>query len=288
MSDKTGIGWTDATWNVVTGCSRVSDGCRHCYAEALSLRFGWSTLPWTAANAAFNIRFHPKRLHYPLQWKAPRRIFVNSMSDLFHDQVPNQLILAMFTVMRAATQHTFQILTKRPERMRDFMQHLAWRTTTEEERAQGKSGWQAYLDSPGSSPLPNVIVRVSVEHQREADQRIPLLLATPAAAKMISCEPLLSPVDLHTYLREFTAGTIGGHRLIDWVIVGGESGNYFRPMELDWARTIRDQCREASVPFFYKQGAGLHPGLNATLDGVAWQQYPSLNVKSKAYTELGE
>ena len=268
MSDNSAIEWTDSTWNPVTGCSKVSEGCRNCYAEALSLRFGRSRFPWSAQYAAENVVLHPERLEQPLRWRDARRVFVNSMSDLFHEQVPDEFIVRVFAVMSGARQHTFQVLTKRPLRM------LAWQRRFVE------------------SPLPNVWFGVSVERQQEANDRIPWLLRTQAAVRFLSCEPLLGPVNLselrlkngrrYDALRGWSYGFAGdsspeaGHRRIDWVIVGGESGPRRRPMDLDWARSIRDQCTAADVPFFFKQVGGRTPTAGGReLDGRTWDQFPT-------------
>ena len=280
---KTNISWATDTWNPVTGCSHVSDGCRFCYAEALSLRRGWSQKPWTAPNAAENIILHPDRLDQPLHWRAPRRVFVNSMSDLFHEMIPDEFIADVFAVMALATHHQFLALTKRPERMRNLLSHHAFETLVDASIRRRGYVCACELDE---WPLPNVWVGTSVERQREADERIPLLLATPAAVRFLSCEPLLGPLDLTFYLDPVLTDTVEWSSQIyptvpwpvmdgiTWVIVGGESGPNYRPMNLDWARSLRDQCQAAGVSFFYKQGSGPRPGMNATLDGVEWHQYP--------------
>ena len=289
MSDNSRIEWTDASWNPVTGCTKVSPGCAHCYAEAITLRFkrGPAFLPGIA-----KIELHPDRLDQPLRWKRGRRIFVNSMSDLFHEDVPDDFIIYVFSVMHEARQHTFQVLTKRPERMRSFV-------------ASMKLGEQfVYTRSPGMArdlfegmtfPPPNVWLGVSVENQVWADRRIPLLLETPAAVRFLSVEPLLKPVDLSPWLVRVNACQAransqeardalrsivqaAGRRMgptIDWVIVGGESGPRHRPMELDWVRSLRDQCVAAGVPFFYKQPGGARPGGEAVLDGREWREFPA-------------
>jgi protein gp37 len=263
MSDKSHIEWTDASWNPVTGCSHVSEGCRNCYAEALSLRFNRSQHPWTAPYAAEHVVLHPERLSQPLKWKEPRRIFVNSMSDLFHEQVPFDYVARVWDTMWRAPQHTFQILTKRPERMREFA------TKWYSERS-GLSIRQADF-------YPHVWLGVSVEDQRAADERIPLLLATPAAVRFLSCEPLLGPVEFSDVTRRSDAvEQLGKQALngIHWVIAGGESGPKHRTCELDWLRGLRDQCRVVGVPFFLKQLGGLRPGGDAVLDGQTWRQFP--------------
>ena len=256
MSTK--IAWTDETWNPVTGCSHVSEGCRNCYAEVLSLRFGWSKKPWTAQNAAENVVLHPERIDQPLHWRKPRRIFVNSMSDLFHEQIPDEFLHQVFARMSAARQHIFQVLTKRPERMQRFC-------------AYGK-------------PLPNVWLGVSCEDQATYAQRIPLLLETPAAVRFVSCEPLLGPIDLTWVGNEFDHLSKTKYpAALDWVIVGGESGPGFRPMNLDWARALVAQCHAASVPVFFKQAAGLRPEVpsgDPNLDGC--KEFPRCSLSMPA------
>lgn len=266
MSDKTKIEWSDATWNPVTGCTKVSEGCRNCYAQTFAER--WRGTPGHYFENGFDITLRPDKLGQPLSWKRPRKIFVNSMSDLFHPDVPDQFIVDVFSVMAEASHHTFQILTKRPERMEGFltdpyMANNVWIGTS-----------RGLDDRSPPWPLPNVWLGVSVENQKAADERIPLLLQTPAAIRFLSCEPLLGPVSLtHIWAvcpdcnswevryprgdtpycddcgAEFTMHAVG----IDWVIVGGESGHNARQMHPEWARSLRDQCQTAGVPFFFKQ-----------------------------------
>lgn len=259
----TGIQWTDETWNPVTGCSRISDGCRFCYAEALSLRYGYTKKPWTHANAAENVVLHPERLEKPLHWRKPRMIFVNSMSDLFHEQVPGEFINEVWLMMRRAKQHTYQILTKRPERL------LEWT-----ERKARATGWP--IDEVWA---PWTWIGVSVESQREANHRIPILQQVPAPVRFLSCEPLLERVSLDAFLWEDAGPEWAGRNPspgIDWVIVGGESGLHHRPFNLDWARTIRDECVAASVPYFFKQVGGITPKSGGRmLDGRTWDEMPA-------------
>lgn len=250
MSDKSRIEWTDATWNPVTGCSKVSQGCKNCYA----LR-DWSRLaaprpkPNIYTGRAFtDVRCHPERLDQPLRWTKPRRVFVNSMSDLFHEDVPLEFIQQVFTTMKLAPHHTFQILTKRPARMLDMLSR-----TDSTERYEGVN----------EGPLRNVWLGVSVEDQDTANQRIPLLLQTPAAVRWISGEPLLGPIDLRDWLGNSPRSRVlelvkasereVGWNGIDWVVAGGESGPNARPSHPDWFRSLRDQCQAAGVPFFFKQ-----------------------------------
>jgi protein gp37 len=217
VADKSGIEWTEATWNPVTGCSKVSPGCAHCYAEALSLRFGWSRKPWLPEHAEANVALHEERLEQPLRWRRPRMIFVNSMSDLFHELVPFSFIEEVFAVMAAAEQHTFQILTKRHERMAALAPRLSWPA--------------------------NVWMGVSIENRRWAE-RADCLRQVPAAIRFISAEPLLGPLD---------GIDLDG---IDWLIAGGESGRRHRPVRAEWLRDLRDECKDAGVAFFFKQWGG--------------------------------
>lgn len=234
MSDKSKIEWTDATWNPVTGCSKVSAGCKHCYAEREWPRMT-KLVPAYAGRAFSDVRCHPERLEQPLHWKKPRRIFVNSMSDLFHEDVPREFIWKVFAIMEQCPQHTFQILTKRAERMRKEVIN-AFNTLC--------VGW-----------LPNVWIGVSVEDQATADERIPLLLQTPAAVRWISAEPLLGRIDLATIRHgaDDDLPIFGTQWGVDWVVVGGESGPNARPMHPEWARSLRDQCAASGVPFLFKQ-----------------------------------
>lgn len=286
MADHTHIEWTDATWNPITGCSVVSAGCKHCYAMKLAgtrlqhhpSRTGLTID--TAAGPVWNgqVRFNSEWLDQPLRWRRPRRIFVCAHSDLFHEAVPDVWIAAIFGVMAAAPQHTFQVLTKRPERMLDWFKRHHQEVRSQD--AQGQR-WRVcedaaceflpHLPAAGCTqpwPLRNVWLGVSVEHQEAADRRIPLLLETPAALRWISGEPLLSRVDLGWYLRHnrwidgiCVAGADYGHGTrLDWVVAGGESGRGARPMHPDWVRSLRDQCAAAHVPFLFKQWGSFVPG----------------------------
>lgn len=242
MSDKTGIEWTDATWNPVTGCTEVSPGCDHCYAKTFAER--WRGTPGHYFENGFDIQLRPDKLDQPLRWRKPRRIFVNSMSDLFHDQVPDEYIAGVFAVMARAPQHTFQVLTKRHGRMRSLL---------------NEHDFTARVCGPDDIawPLPNVHLGVSAEDARWAKIRGDALRGTPAAVRFFSCEPLLGPID---------GLDLDG---IHWVIVGGESGRGARPMHPDWARSLRDQCQAAGVPFLFKQWGEWAPGnhRDPTLDG---------------------
>ncbi len=235
MSNKSKIEWTDVTWNPVTGCSKVSDGCKNCYAERMTARFRKDHKPWTLANAAHNVVLHYDRLTDPFHWQKLRKVFVNSMSDLFHELVDDDFILGVFNAMRENPRHTFQVLTKRPERMQHLLSLLRW--------------------PDGPAVAPNVWLGVSVENQQTADERIPLLLQTPAAVRFLSCEPLLGPLDLTRWLEFAGCDTDAGisNPGIQWVICGGESGPDARPMHPDWARSLRDQCKDAGVSYLFKQ-----------------------------------
>lgn len=258
MSDSSAIEWTDATWNPVTGCTKVSQGCKHCYAER-----GWarlSAMPGTVYHGRVftDVRCHPERLETPLRWQKPRRIFVNSMSDLFHEGVPDDFIVHVFITMALADKHTFQILTKRPGRMANLLNSDDFQEEVTYVEGEDASGHSCYGNFPW--PLPNVWLGVSCEDQATADERIPLLLQTPAAVRWISAEPMLSEINLDTDLADgLHALGCGdndctcGDRGIDWVVSGGESGPKARPSHPDWFRLLRNQCKAAGVPFFFKQ-----------------------------------
>jgi protein gp37 len=245
VSDKSAIEWTDATWNPVTGCSKVSPGCAHCYAERLSTRFQRTTKPWTPANAAENVVLHEHRLQVPLSWRQPRMVFVNSMSDLFHELVPSEFIDQVFTTMSLARRHTFQVLTKRPEAMRDWF-------------AGPGSGW-------ARDPLPNVWLGTSIENDRWV-HRADALRETPAAVRFISAEPLLGPLPSLNLTN------------IDWLIVGGESGSEHRPIREDWVLELRDAADAASVAFFFKQWGGrMAKSGGRLLEGRTHDAFPAVS-----------
>lgn len=257
MSDKTGIEWTDATWNPVTGCTKVSPGCDHCYALTLAERFRGT--PGHYFEHGFDVQLRPAKLDQPLRWKKPRRIFVNSMSDLFHRDVDDTYIAQVFAVMALAPQHTFQVLTKRHGRMRSLLSGDLYDLMVRE-LGDPRWGWD---EAPVTWPLPNVWLGVSVEDQQRADLRVPALLGTPAAVRFLSCEPLLGPIDLAAAAPCGSpracaeGGRCGGGLLgLGWVIAGGESGRGARPMRPDWVRSLRDQCTTAGVPFLFKQWGG--------------------------------
>lgn len=245
---STHIEWTDETWNPVTGCTRISEGCERCYIERTPpMRMAHRRFDGQQIGATTGVRLHPERLRRPMEWRKPRRIFVCSMADLFHEDVPDNFIGSVFDTMALAPQHTFQVLTKRPARARSLLQR--WQANADGD-TYAKASWRRHdmlwCDSK-VWPLPNVWIGTSVESQKWADIRIPQLLETPAAVRWISAEPLLGPVDLWASVPPLTL------RTIDWVVVVGESGPGARPMHPDWARSLRDQCASARVPFLFKQ-----------------------------------
>ena len=251
MGLKTGIEWTDATWNPVTGCTKVTAGCDHCYAEVLATRrlrdVYLKRLPVLntadAAQDPFAVRLWPERLDQPLRWSEPRMVFVNSMSDLFHHDLPDAFALRVFEVMLNADWHIYQVLTKRPSRALRF--------------------WKRYRRSLGLEEVPEHIwIGTSVENQ-DVDYRVRHLVLVPAKLRFLSCEPLLGPLQLDL-------------RGIRWVIVGGESGAAHRVMEPAWAEAIRDQCVRAGVPFFFKQWGGRTPKAGGRqLGSREWNELPS-------------
>lgn len=274
MADGSAIEWTGATWNFVTGCSRISDGCTRCYIERTPpFRMAGRRFDGPQIGATTGVLLHPERLDWPLRWRTPRRIFVNSLSDLFHEAVPDGLIAEAFAVMLLAPRHTFQVLTKRPGRMRSLLRSEGFRLAAQAEACALTTLDYTPDEYADQWPLPNVWLGVSVEDQRWADIRVPELLETPAAMRWISAEPLLGPVDLSPWLYgppacgcgiapDGAPGTLQGcsagcmvpsPSALDWVIVGGESGPHARPMHPNWARSLRDQCQAAKVAFFFKQ-----------------------------------
>ncbi|MGD9883955.1 MAG: DUF5131 family protein [Reyranella sp.] len=293
----TNIEWTNETWNPTTGCDRISPGCANCYALTLAKRLKamgqarYQKDGGRASGPGFGLTLHEDALTKPLHWKTPRRVFVNSMSDLFHEDVPFSFVDRVFAVMLATHQHTYQVLTKRPERMREYMtKSLPGSRWLDIARYHGwyKSPIEAFM----ARPLPNVWLGVTVENQHFADERIPLLLDTPAAVRFISAEPLLGAVEIGRWLPGYVGCTCvcgcqvststpglcttcmvrmgRGHDCgtnfdepdgrLDWVIVGGESGPRHRPFDPDWARSIVAQCADAGVACFVKQLGGARPG----------------------------
>lgn len=247
MGKNTGIEWTGATWNPIRGCSRVSEGCRNCYAERVAARFNQPGEPYAGlairrpngeAQWTGEIMFVERHIDDPSRWKKPMRIFVNSMSDLFHPGVTAEMLSRIFLAMAKAPQHTYQILTKRPERLLESMD------ATEEFRANVNGelfpqGW----------PPPNWFFGVSIEDQATADHRLPILARTKCAGKFVSYEPALGPVDFEKVFDNDESAMAW----CDWIIVGGESGPGSRPMHIEWARAVRDLCQREGIPFFFKQ-----------------------------------
>jgi protein gp37 len=239
MADRSPIEWTQATWNPVTGCSKVSPGCAHCYAETFAER--WRGIPGHPYQQGFELRLWPQRLEQPLRWKQPRVIFVNSMSDLFHEDIPDDYIARVFEVMVEAKQHVFQVLTKRHERMVELAPGLPWPE--------------------------NVWMGVSIENKRWA-RRADYLRAVPAAVRFISAEPLLGPLaDLD----------LSG---IDWLITGGESGPGHRPVRKEWIVDLQRRCRDEGVAFFFKQWGGIRSKAGGRLlNGQEWSEMPTLRAR---------
>jgi len=234
MADKSSIEWTEATWNPVTGCDKVSPGCAHCYAEAFAER--WRGIPGHPYEQGFDLRLWPQRLSQPRRWKRPRMIFVNSMSDLFHERVPDEFIQDVFAAMEEASWHTFQILTKRPDRILGLAESLPWPR--------------------------HVWIGVSIENRRFIE-RADLLRQLPASVRFISAEPLLGPLeglDLSS---------------IDWLIAGGESGPQHRRVDEDWILDLRNRCQDEGVAFFFKQWGGARPKTGGRkLQGRTWDEMP--------------
>jgi len=236
---STKIEWTESTWNPVTGCSKVSPGCKNCYAERMSKRL--KAMGQKNYRNGFKLTLHEHVLEMPLKWKKPQTIFVNSMSDLFHEDVPFEFIQKIFQVMREASHHTFQVLTKRSERLAELHNKIDWPD--------------------------NVWMGVSVETE-DYLYRMDHLRETNAFVKFVSMEPLLSEIQNINFQN------------IDWIIVGGESGPHSRPMDPDWVRDIRNQCLDADVPFFFKQWGGVNKKKNGrTLDHRIWDQTPDVCLK---------
>lgn len=235
MADRSSIEWTDATWNPLTGCTQISPGCDHCYALTFAERF--RGVPGHPYEQGFDLKFWPDRLHLPFRWRRPRRIFVNSMSDLFHKDVPDTFIYQIFETMIQANWHVYQLLTKRPHRLRRMAPKLPWPH--------------------------HIWVGTSVELNRFV-WRADHLRKVPAAVRFISAEPLLGPLDQLC---------LDG---IDWVITGGESGPHSRPCEYEWVADLRDRCMRHGIAFFHKQWGGRTPKAGGrSLDGRMWEELPT-------------
>ena len=242
MANLSQIEWTESTWNPVTGCSKISEGCKHCYAERMSQRL--RAMGTSKYQQGFEVAVHEATLLEPLRWQKPRLVFVNSMSDLFHESIPSAFIESVFAVMNDSPQHTFQVLTKRAERVARLDHKLKW--------------------------SPNIWLGVTIESERWLG-RSELLCRTGARTKFLSLEPLLGPL---------SGIELSG---IDWVIVGGESGPGARPMEASWVREIREKCLQREVPFFFKQWGGIYKKRTGrSLDGRTWDQMPMLRPRVPA------
>ncbi len=268
MSSFSKIEWTDASWNPVTGCTKVSPGCAHCYAETFAERF--RGVRGHAFEQGFDLRLWPERLELPLKWKRPRRVFVNSMSDLFHEGVPDELIEQVFDVMVQANRHVFQVLTKRAGRM------LKWTKARYQSGSNGKNGKKHWPT--------NVWLGVSVENQVYTS-RITYLQKSPASIRFLSIEPLLGPVTLGRSLLEG----------IHWVIVGGESGPRARAVRPEWVFKIREQCEKHHVPFFFKQWGAYDPSgkrvgkkvAGRILEGRTWNEMPVISHMNEQKADRG-
>lgn len=297
MADNTHIEWTDDTWNPITGCTMVSAGCTNCYAMGLAAtrlrdhpsRAGLTRMTGGRAVWTGEVRLNEQWLDQPLRRKRPRMIFVCAHGDLFHENVPDEWIDRVFAVMALSPQHTFQVLTKRPERMRSYLMRRAsdWRLHWAESAAAHipadfQHAGRYQFRSTVNFPLPNVWLGTSIEDQSTADARIPALLATPAAVRFVSAEPLLGSVNLDSvtvggpqslYRANALTGDGFDGRRLDWLIVGGESGPGARPIHPDWARALRDQCQAAGMAFFFKQwGEWIPVELPSPIPSEAWSK----------------
>lgn len=339
MADKTKIEWTrgadgapGATWNIITGCDMVDAGCTNCYAMQLAgsrlrhhpSRKGLTRVTGGRAKWTGEVRFNEGWLDQPLRWSRPRRIFVCAHGDLFHPAVPDEWIDRVFAVMALCPRHTFQVLTKRPERARHHLQKLTDDGAADRLSAEAGAwfgdeadvfvanwinGWSCPVETPNDKnpsngsvrrwPLPNVWLGTSASDQASADLRIPHLRAAPAAVRFLSAEPLLGPL----VLKHLIAGHPGyalqdvgvqllDHGRLDWVIVGGESGPHARPMHPDWARSMRDQCVAAGVPFFFKQWGEWAPAIGKAVthrwDGEALRQFEGGRVDGAGMARVGK
>ena len=298
---KTRIEWAEVVWNPITGCTLISEGCQNCYARRMANRLrGRCGYP---ADDPFKVTLHKDRLEEPLRWKKPRRVFVCSMGDLFHEDVPFEFIASVFGVMANSLQNTYMVLTKRPQRMKEFFDWLYLSAASYYARDHRTvsydddrinvfimkiaSEYGINLDFMRKWPLFNVWLGVTAENQARADERIPILLQMPAAVRFVSVEPMLGPLDIYRWLRCHICSNNGSYynpnsdeveechicssedpSLLDWVICGGETGPGARPVHPDWVRSLRNQCQDAGVPFFFKQWGewagitegGVHPG----------------------------
>lgn len=299
---ETQIEWADAVWNPVTGCTPISEGCEHCYARRMAYRLrGRYGYP---EDNPFCVTLHPERLGEPRKISGDgKRIFVCSMGDLFHPSVPDEFIARVWAVMQLEVRHYFIVLTKRPERLLEIYPRLQELMEIHAEDSLKQAAPCTY----GPWPLPNVWIGVTAENQQRADERIPILLQIPAAVHWVSCEPLLGPIDLSPWLKDWSCPVCSGtgvvrfgmatkrcpkqcHRSwkegcqLHWVICGGETGPNARPMHPDWVRSLRDQCQAASVPFFFKHWGEWRE------DSFAWANLssrPSIDVHGTCFVRIG-
>ena len=245
MSYKSSIEWTDATWNPTRGCTKISAGCKNCYAETLAERF--RGVPNHPFEFGFDLKLIPEKLYDPIKWQTPKKIFVNSMSDLFHKDIPDEYIYKVFSIMKIADWHTYQVLTKRPERMKKMFDSIL----------------------SEFSNLSHIWLGVSVENQKQGIPRINLLRNTNVSVRFLSIEPLLEDLGILDL------------KNMNWVIVGGESGNHARPMEESWVISIQKQCQKAKVPFFFKQWGGVRKHLTGReLRGNYYDEIPKYRMNT--------
>lgn len=269
---KTKIDWADMVWNPVTGCTKISEGCQNCYAERMTKRL--QLMAPKKYSQGFSVKCHPEALQEPLKVKKPQRIFVCSMSDLFHDDVPADFILQVIAVAAKARQHTFIILTKRPARALQLFHN--WGLIPDDFHGMPPSGEEFPK---------NIWFGVTAENQARADERIPILLQIPATVRFVSIEPMLSEIDLQ-YLCFNGADGFGSLPGLDWVICGGETGPGARPMHPDWVRFLRDQCEASSVPFFFKQWGAWITVYDRDKDDPDWRNCPEDKGPNKRYLNL--
>ena len=315
MGDKSKIEWTDATWNPITGCTQISEGCANCYAKRnaegrLRGKYGYP------ADDPFRVTFHVDKIDQPLKWSRPRKIFVCSMGDLFHEDVTDEMLDDVFDVMALASHHTFLILTKRPERMKEYLFMLpdrigygdvfceAVREIDQDDpdftgavmnrwvkkALSVEAGVENIAKLEQGFPLPNVWLGVTAENQQRADERIPVLLQIPAAKNFVSVEPMLGPVDISEYLLGERGHASEAPMLspLDWVICGGETGANARPLHPDWVRGLRDQCQMAGVPFFFKSWGDWYPNWSEmSRDDIDYDK-PHVSVGRLSFVHCGK
>ena len=297
MSTK--IEWTEKTWNPVSGCTKISDGCKNCYAETMANRL--KEMGTKGYENGFAVTLHPERLGEPLKIKKPSMFFVCSMGDLFHEDVPLEFIDSVWAVMAQTPQHTYQILTKRPDRMEEYLRLQKFSPNSIGIAMARIAGGAKIKDF--SQPLPNVWLGVTAENQEQANKRIPILLDTPAAVRFVSIEPMIGAINLTKLEKDMSDGTRYGYKMngltgigyeympdsshewkwakLDWVIVGGETGAGARPLRYQWAKDIQAQCETANTPFFFKKWGKLgqidKTLIDGYIDGVECRAMPEVN-----------